>query len=127
MSSAPPSSATLVISPDGHTRLVDAGGPVGQAASPELASSNNARWDVGEEVVAFIVLNQRGEGVSIGLSQGKFHIWPDPVTGEKLAHNHFHGLHPTATNSSASNAPPAKIINRLTFADLKQRAQGGAK
>ena len=35
----------LVVSPDGGTLLVDAGGPVGPAAS-------NSRWDIGEEVVA---------------------------------------------------------------------------
>ncbi len=35
----------LVISPQGGTLLVDAGGPVGPTAS-------NSRWDVGEEVVA---------------------------------------------------------------------------
>ncbi len=49
----------LVIAPDGHTLLVDAGGPVGQAASPELASSTNARWDVGEEVVAPYLWSRR--------------------------------------------------------------------
>jgi len=46
----------LVVSPDGHTLLVDAGGPVGQA---ELASSNSARWDVGEEVVAPYLWSRR--------------------------------------------------------------------
>jgi competence protein ComEC len=35
----------LVISPEGKTMLVDAGGPVGQ-------QSKNTRWDIGEEVVA---------------------------------------------------------------------------
>ena len=35
----------LVVSPDGGTLLVDAGGPVGPNAS-------NSRWDIGEEVVA---------------------------------------------------------------------------
>ncbi len=35
----------LVVSPDGGTLLVDAGGPIGPTAS-------NSRWDIGEEVVA---------------------------------------------------------------------------
>jgi competence protein ComEC len=39
----------LVVSPDGGTMLVDAGGPVGQTAS---SSASNSRWDIGEEVVA---------------------------------------------------------------------------
>jgi competence protein ComEC len=42
----------LVVSPDGHTLLVDAGGPVGQAANTEL-------WDVGEEVVAPYLWSRR--------------------------------------------------------------------
>ena len=42
----------LVVSPDGHTLLVDAGGPVGQAA-------NTDRWDVGEEVVAPYLWSRR--------------------------------------------------------------------
>ncbi len=37
--------SVLVVSPDGGTLLVDAGGPVGPTAS-------NSRWDIGEEVVA---------------------------------------------------------------------------
>jgi competence protein ComEC len=37
--------ALLVVSPDGGTLLVDAGGPVGPTAS-------TSRWDIGEEVVA---------------------------------------------------------------------------
>ena len=49
----------FVVGPDGHTLLVDAGGPVGQAASPETSSSNNARWDVGEEVVAPYLWSRR--------------------------------------------------------------------
>jgi competence protein ComEC len=42
----------LVVSPDGHTVLVDAGGPVGQAADTD-------RWDVGEEVVAPYLWSRR--------------------------------------------------------------------
>ena len=45
----------------------------------------------GEEFVAFLVFNPRGEPVTIGLAQGKFHVWRDPQTGEKFANNLFHG------------------------------------
>ena len=40
----------LVVSPDGHTMLVDAGGPVG---------NEKTRWDVGEEVVAPYLWSRR--------------------------------------------------------------------
>jgi len=49
----------LVVSPDGHTLLVDAGGPVGQAANAETAASTTNRWDVGEEVVAPYLWSRR--------------------------------------------------------------------
>ncbi len=42
----------LVVTPEGRTLLVDAGGPVGQAA-------NTDRWDVGEEVVAPYLWSRR--------------------------------------------------------------------
>lgn len=42
----------LVVSPEGKTLLVDAGGPVGPVAS-------NTRWDIGEEVVAPYLWSRR--------------------------------------------------------------------
>jgi len=109
-----------------HFTIVHGGGVLGEEAS---VVSGEADYAVGEELVCFLVLNQRGEGVSIGLSQGKFNVWKDPATGEKLAHNRFHGLHPAAANPSPAAVPgrAAPIINRLTLADLKQHAVGGAK
>lgn len=44
----------LVVSPQGRTLLVDAGGPIGIAAS-----SSTTRWDVGEEVVAPYLWSRR--------------------------------------------------------------------
>jgi molybdopterin-binding protein len=106
-----------------HFTIVHGGGVLGEITT---TATGQVSFDVGEEVVAFLVLNQRGEGVCIGLSQGKFQIWSDPATGEKLARNHFHGRNPNATN----NLQSANIINRLSLAELKQRAQavqGGAR
>jgi competence protein ComEC len=44
----------LVVTPDGHTLLVDAGGPVGRGANVAVTS-----WDVGEEVVAPYLWSRR--------------------------------------------------------------------
>jgi competence protein ComEC len=44
----------LVVSPEGRTLLVDAGGPIGMAASNPAT-----RWDVGEEVVAPYLWSRR--------------------------------------------------------------------
>jgi competence protein ComEC len=43
----------LVVSPDGHTLLVDAGGPVGRAAAASTG------WDIGEEIVAPYLWSRR--------------------------------------------------------------------
>ena len=48
----------LVVSPSGHTLLVDAGGPVGRGGSLNLGNTTD-RWDVGEEVVAPYLWSRR--------------------------------------------------------------------
>jgi hypothetical protein len=104
--------------------IVHGGGVLGDRVA---VVSGEAKYAVGEEIVAFLVLNQRGEGVSIGLSQGKFQVSKDAATGEKLAHNRFHGLHPAAPNAATNAVGATPILNRLTLADLKRRAQGDVK
>jgi hypothetical protein len=101
--------------------IVHGGGALGDQVA---VVSGEATYQVGEEIVAFLVLNQHGAGVSIGLSQGKFQVEKDPVTGEKLAHNRFHGLAPTGANPPANGA---RALNRLTLAELKRLAQEGTK
>jgi hypothetical protein len=70
-------------------------------------------FSIGEEVVVFLVLNQRNEGVVIGLSQGKFKVRKEPG-GEKVVQNLFHGAAPEAAKTKSS---------RLSLAQLKQRVQ----
>ena len=102
--------------------IVHAGGVLGDQAA---VVSGEARYEVGEEIVAFLVLNQRGEGVSIGLSQGKFEVFRDRDTGEKLARNRFHGREGGTPKASAAQPDEAGVLRRLTVVDLKSRAQGG--
>jgi len=105
--------------------IVHGGGTV---ADTTTVVSGQAEYEVGEEVVAFLRLNARGEGVSIGLAQGKFQVWEESATGAKFAHNLFHGEPPTAESPSQSAlrtaAGPPK---RLGLQELRQRVEGGAK
>src|SRR5206468_54907 len=64
--------------------IVHGGGILGDQ---KTTVSGQVDYGIGEEVVAFLVLNPRGEAVTLGLSQGKFHIRRDRGTGERLAHN----------------------------------------
>lgn len=101
--------------------IVHSGGTVGNLRT---SVSGQVSYEVGEEVVAFLVLNSRGEGVTLGLAQGKFHVWKDKATGEKFAHSLFHG----ATEQSASaDDKDAKKSERLALKNLGTRAKGGAR
>jgi hypothetical protein len=97
--------------------IVQAGGMLGEEIA---AVDGQEEFSIGEEVVVFLVVNERGEGVVIGLVQGKFKVTKD-ASGEKLAHNVFHGMAPAAEQRSNDKAK----AQRLTITQLKQRAQGG--
>lgn len=89
--------------------IVQGGGTVGDE---HAEVSGEAAYESGEEFVAFLVLNPRGEPVTIGLAQGKFHVWQDKQTGEKFAHNLFHGA---AESAGTNNAAGWRV------GDLKQQ------
>ncbi len=99
--------------------VVHGGGILGDK---KAVVSGQADYQIGEEVVVFLLINQRGEGVSLGLAQGKFQITQDAQTGEKLAHNLFHG-HPKANSTAGARPQPSPMEGRLRLADLKQRVQ----
>jgi len=96
--------------------IVQGGGVLGEEIA---AVDGREEFSIGEEVVLFLVLNQRGEGVVIGLVQGKFKVATD-ATGGKLAYNVFHGLSPEQQRSNEK-----RKAQRLTVTQLKQRVQGG--
>jgi hypothetical protein len=84
-----------------------------------------ADYRVGEEVVAFLRLNQRGEAVTIGLAQGKFEVWSEAATGRKFARNLFLGRPQPAGSKSQLQAQAED--GRLALEDLKRQVQGGAQ
>ncbi len=106
--------------PDNPFRVVHSGGEAGKRRT---IVSGQVDYEVGEEVVAFLVLNRRGEGVTIGLSQGKFTVWTDPVTGEKLAASPFHGS--ARGNSPVRSSVKATVPSSLSLAELKSQATAG--
>ena len=76
--------------------IVHSGGILGDQID---TCSAQVEFKIGEEIVAMLVLNQRGEGVTLGLLQGKFEIATDAKTGEKLVHNLFHGRYEAELNA----------------------------
>ena len=93
--------------------IVQGGGTVGDVREEV---SGEVQYDVGEEFVAFLVFNQRGEPVTIGLAQGKFHVWRDRKTGEEFARNPFHG----------APGPVAGDRGQLRVSEFKQRVRQAA-
>jgi len=101
--------------------VVHGGGRIGNEQS---RASIQVSYGIGEEVVAMLRLNQRHEGVTVGLVQGKFHISTEPSTGQKFARNPFHGRSENGP-STKLNSPQGQ--SRLTLAELRHRAQPGGK
>src|ERR1051325_8612056 len=73
--------------------LVHSGGVLGEEVA---ATEDQVELTVSEEVVLFLRLNERGEGVVIGMLQGKFRVARD--ANEKVVHNVFHGSAPGANS-----------------------------
>lgn len=108
-------------------RIVHSGGVLGDQI--EMCSAQ-VEYRINEEIVAMLILNERGEGVTLGLIQGKFEVSADPKTGEKLANNVFHGgagsnVH--ARNNASVAASVTGGNGRLGLVEFKQRVRGGAK
>jgi hypothetical protein len=108
--------------PANPCRIVHGGG---ELAHKRTVVSGQVDYVVGEEVVAFLVLNRRGEGVTVGLLQGKFTVWADPATSEKLAGNLFHGA--ASDGSRALQSAKSPPLDRLTLGELKARVKGAAQ
>jgi hypothetical protein len=71
--------------------VVQSGGVLGDRA---YHVDGQEPLEVGEEVVLFLVLNQRKQGVVVGGSQGKFKVRNH--NGDKSVQNLFHGKDPKA-------------------------------
>ena len=103
--------------------LVHSGGILGDR---KATVSNQVEFEIGEEVVAFLVVNQRGEGVSLGLAQGKFHVWQDTASDLKFVYNPFHGHPAAASHREVSQRPPA-TGGSITLAELRNRVREGTR
>jgi hypothetical protein len=103
-------------------KVVLAGGTLGDR---HVGVSGQADYQPGEEVVAFLRLNPRGEGVTLGLAQGKFEVRQDSVTGRKYAYSAFVGRANRAASRVATQGLEANGL--ILLADLKRRVQGGGQ
>lgn len=85
-------------------RVVHSGGTLGEE---RVAVSGQVDYEVNEEVVAFLRCNARGEGVTIGLAQGKFRVESDAATGARLVRRPSSQIQPGLGGSHAPEPSPS--------------------
>ena len=103
--------------------VVHGGGSIGNDLQEVEAQVD---YKLGEEVVAFLVLNQRNQPVTIGLCQGKFDVWEDKLTGGKFVCNPAHGSPPPEFNTPATTRQSLSLRQSpalLKLNDLKAQIQ----
>jgi hypothetical protein len=100
--------------------LVHGGGVLGEE---KAVVSGQVDYPVGEEAVVFLVWNPCGQGVTLGLCQGKFKITKDPTTGERLADNGMVARTVPSTNVPARTLTAPTSRAAWSLADLKQRVR----
>ena len=103
--------------------IVQGGGVLGRRLA---RSPIQPTYQVGAEVIVFVVFNSRGEAVTLGLNQGKFDVARQPKTGLVTVRNPFHGL-PKRDDPRAVVKRALGQTKPLTLAELKRRVRRGAK
>lgn len=109
--------------------FIQAGGTLGDV---KMVATGEPNYQLREEVVVFLSRNKRGEGVSVGMAQGKFKTWLRKSDQELMAFNLFHGApDPEAgagVGAQASSWEEAvQKASGLTVTDLKQQVQSYEK
>jgi hypothetical protein len=109
-------------SPRTELVIFHGGGILGQQ---KTVVSGQAQFELNEEVVVFAALNPRGQAVSLGLAQGKFHV--SSREGKKMADNGISaplsGGPAPATMARTSTGPATGV----SLADLKQTVRAHAQ
>lgn len=96
--------------------IVHSGGILGNRWT---ATDGEVQFKLGEEVVVFLVLNSRGEGVTIGMNQGKFKVHRDEAGDQAFAYNLFHGSRPAKPGTQKGYRFPTQLP--MSLESLKRR------
>ncbi|HNQ87508.1 MAG TPA: hypothetical protein PKM73_02605 [Verrucomicrobiota bacterium] len=99
--------------------IVLAGGTLGNR---RVTVPGQAQYVPGEEFVGFLRWNERGEGVTVGLSQGKFAVSRDLADGDVRVWNPFLGV-PAGLGGEAGGSLTAKRSGQLTLGDLHRQVE----
>jgi len=94
----------------------------GRLGDKETRVSIPVNYEVGEEVVAMLRLNQRKEGVTLAAVQGKFSVAQDQASGRKFVSNVFHGRSTVEEHAGATTTGSA---TKIPIEELKRQVKGG--
>ncbi len=100
----------------GDFTLVHSGGVLGGEQS---VTDGEVDFRVGEEVVLFLRINSRGEGVTLGMKQGKFEVLRQDGLPQAYVRNLFHGSEPPKPGDKKGYRLPHQVP--LTIQALKRR------
>jgi hypothetical protein len=104
--------------------LVQAGGVLGEEA---MEAVGQQEYQVGEEIVDCLMVNSRGEGVSIGAGRGKFSVSEDLQTRQKRVVNLFWHPPPTTARAASQGLGAARAKTVLGLDELRMELVGGAR
>ena len=96
--------------------IVHSGGVLGNRWS---SAEGEVSYKLGEEVVVFLVLNSRGEGVTMGMQQGKFQVLEGIPAHTRYVRSLFHGGKPPNKGENKGYRFPTQLP--LTVDSLKRK------
>ena len=105
--------------PGKEITVVYSGGTLGEET---VMVTDQPDYTLNEEVVLFLVLNQRGEGVTLSLNQGKFVV--ETTGGEKKVRSAFSGISEHPGRPERLPAGPPEV---LTLRALKAVVKGESR
>lgn len=110
---------------DGDTfEVVHGGGILGLR---KVEVTYQVQFDLGDEAVVFCRINSQGQGVTIGMTQGKFEILKSEDDSKQYVRNVFHGGAPPDSKSLQRRGFRMPHQLPLSIESLKAQVQGGVK
>ena len=96
--------------------IVHSGGVLGNRWS---SAEGEVSYKLGEEIVVFLMLNSRGEGVTVGMQQGKFQVLVGDPANTQYVRSLFHGGKPPTKGENKGYRFPTQLP--LTVDSLKRK------
>ena len=108
----------------GRFEVVHGGGILGLR---KVEVAYQVQFDLGDEAVVFCRINSHGQGVTIGMIQGKFEVLKSEDDSKRYVRNVFHGGAPPDSKSLQTRRVRLPHQLPLPIESLKAQVLGGVK